>query len=58
MYIIQTASLAFIKAVDNDYLITSDIEKSTKYNTIGEAMLTASIVNKLVNSKSIRVIRY
>ena len=38
MYILRISSKAFIQVKPDEVVITSDYEKATKYNTIGEAM--------------------
>ena len=58
MYILRISSKAFIKVKPDEVVITSDYEKATKYNTIGEAMKVASELNELINNSIIRVIKY
>ena len=58
MYILQISNKAFIQVRPDEVVITSDYEKATKYNTIGEAMKVASELNELINNSIIRVIKY
>ena len=58
MYILQISNKAFIQVKPDEVVITSDYEKATKYNTIGEAMKVASELNELINNSIIRVIKY
>ena len=45
MYILQIGNGVFIQVKTDEVVITSDYEKATKYNTIGEAMGVASELN-------------
>lgn len=45
MYIVNINSKSFVKMQDNDTVIVSDIKDSTKFDTIGDAMRVAAIVN-------------
>ena len=56
MYILQISNKAFIQVRPDEVVITSDYEKATKYNTIGEAMKVASGLNNNFESHIIRVI--
>lgn len=58
MYILQISSKAFIQVKPDEVVITSDYEKATRYNTIGEAMKVASELNELINTSIIKVIKY
>ena len=58
MYILQISNKAFIQVRHDEVIITSDYEKATKYNTIGEAMRVASKLNKLISNPVIKIIRY
>lgn len=54
MYILRISNKAFIQIKPDEVVITSDYEKATKYNTIGEAMKAASELNNPV----VKIIRY
>ena len=56
MYILQIGNKAFIQVKRDEVVITSDYEKATKYNTIGEAMGVASELNNDFESYIIRVV--
>ena len=56
MYILRISNKAFIQVKPDEVVITSDYEKATKYNTIGEAMKVASGLNNDFESHIIRVI--
>ena len=58
MYILQIGNGVFIQVKTDEVVITSDYEKATKYNTIGEAMKVASELNELINTSIIKVIKY
>ena len=58
MYILRISSKAFIQVKPDEVVITSDYEKATKYNTIGEAMKVALELNELINNSINRVITY
>ena len=58
MYILRISSKAFIRVKPDEVVITSDYEKATRYNTIGEAMKVASELNELINTSIIKVIKY
>lgn len=58
MYILRISSKAFIQVKPDEVIITSDYEKATKYNTIGEAMRIASELNELINNPVVKIIRY
>ena len=58
MYILRISNKAFIQVKPDEVVITSDYEKATKYNTIGEAMRVASKLNKLISNPVIKIIRY
>ena len=58
MYILRISNKAFIQVKPDEVVITSDYEKATKYNTIGEAMKAASELNKLISNPVIKIIRY
>lgn len=58
MYILRISNKVFIQVRPDEVVITSDYEKATRYNTIGEAMKVASELNELINSSIIRVIKY
>lgn len=58
MYILQIGNGVFIQVKTDEVVVTSDCEKATKYNTIGEAMKTASELNKLISNPVIKIIRY
>ena len=58
MFIVQVTSRAFIRVFNDELVITHDKEKATKYETIGDAMRAAALANDLLESKTIRVIRY
>ena len=58
MYILRISNKAFIQVKPDEVAITSDYEKATKYNTIGEAMRVASKLNKLISNPVIKIIRY
>lgn len=45
MYIVNINSKSFIKMQDNNTVIVSDIKDSTKFDTIGDAMRVAAMVN-------------
>ena len=45
MYIVNINSKSFVKMQDNDTVIVSDIKDSTKFDTIGDAMRVAAMVN-------------
>ena len=56
MYILRISNKAFIQVKPDEVVITSDYEKATKYNTIGEAMRIASGLNNDFESHIIRVL--
>lgn len=56
MYILRISNKAFIQVKPNEVVITSDYEKATKYNTIGEAMRIASELSNDFESHIIRVV--
>ena len=56
MYILQIGNEAFIQVKPDEIVITSDYEKATKYNTIGEAMRVASELNNDFESHIIRAV--
>ena len=56
MYILQIRNKAFIQVKSDEIIITSDSEKATKYNTIGEAMRAASELNNDFESHIIRAV--
>lgn len=56
MYILQINNKAFIQVKPDEIIITSDCEKATKYNTIGEAMRIASELNNDFESHIIRAV--
>lgn len=58
MYILQISNKAFIQVRPDEVVITSDYEKATKYNTIGEAMRKASELNNLIGYYIIKIINY
>ena len=58
MFIVQAPSKAFIRIFNDELVITPDKERATKYETIGDAMRVAALANDLLESKTIRVIRY
>lgn len=58
MFIVQATSKAFIRVFNDELVITSDKERATKYETIGDAMRVAALANDLLESKTIRVVRY
>ena len=58
MFIVQATSKAFIRIFNDELVITPDKERATKYETIGDAMRVAALANDLLESKTIRVIRY
>ena len=58
MFIVQVTSRAFIRVFNDELVITPDTEKATKYETIGDAMRAAALANDLLESKTIRVVRY
>lgn len=58
MFIVQVTSRAFIRVFNDELVITPDKEKATKYETIGDAMRAAVLANDLLESKTIRAIRY
>lgn len=58
MYILKISNKAFIKVEADRFLIISDYEKATKYNTIGEAMRKASELNNLIGYYIIKIINY
>lgn len=58
MFIVQVTSRAFIRVFNDELVITPDKEKATKYETIGDAMRAAALANDLLESKTIRAIRY
>ena len=58
MFIVQATSKAFIRVFNDELVITPDKERATKYETIGDAMRVAALANDLLESKTIRVIRY
>lgn len=58
MFIVQVTSRAFIRAINDELIITPDKEKAAKYETIGDAMRTAALANAFLESKTIRAIRY
>lgn len=58
MFIVQATSKAFIRVFNDELVITPDKEGATKYETIGDAMRVAALANDLLESKTIRVIRY
>lgn len=45
MYIVNINSKSFVKMQDSDTVIVSDIKDSTKFDTIGDAMRVAAMVN-------------
>ena len=56
MYILRISNKAFIQVKPDEVAITSDYEKATKYNTIGEAMRKASELNSDFENHIIRVV--
>ena len=58
MFIVQVTSKAFIRVFNDELVITPDKERATKYETIGDAMRVAALANDLLESKTIRAIRY
>lgn len=58
MFIVQATSRAFIRIFNDELVITPDKEKATKYETIGDAMRAAALANELLESKTIRAVRY
>lgn len=56
MYILRISNKAFIQVKPDEVAITSDYEKATKYNTIGEAMRKASELNNDFENHIIKVI--
>ena len=58
MFIVQVTSRAFIRVFNDELVITPDKEKATKYETIGDAIRAAALANDLLESKTIRAIRY
>ena len=56
MYILRISNKAFIQVKPYEVVITSDYEKATKYNTIGEAMRIASGLNNDFESHISRVV--
>ena len=56
MYILRISNKAFIQVKPDEVSITSDYEKVTKYNTIGEAMRIASELNSAFKSHITRVV--
>ena len=56
MYILRISNKAFIQVKPDEVVITSDYEKATKYDTIGEAMRIASGLNNDFESHIIRVV--
>ena len=56
MYILQISNKAFIQVKSDEVVITTNYEKATKYNTIGEAMRIASGLNNDFESHIIRVV--
>lgn len=56
MYILRISNKAFIQVKSEEVAITSDYEKATKYNTIGEAMRKASELNNDFENHIIRVV--
>lgn len=58
MFIVQVTSRAFIRVFNDELVITLDKEKATKYETIGDAMRAAALANNLLESKTIRAVRY
>ena len=58
MYILQIGNKAFIQIRPDEVVITSDYEKATKYNTIGEAMRKASELNNSIGHYIIKIINY
>lgn len=58
MFIVQVSSRAFIRVFNDEFVITPDKEKATKYETIGDAMRAAALANDLLESKTIRAVRY
>ena len=58
MFIVQATSKAFIRVFNDELVITPDKERATKYETIGDAMRAAALANDLLESKTIRAIRY
>ena len=58
MFIVQATSKAFIRVFNDELVITPDKERATKYETICDAMRVAALANDLLESKTIRVIRY
>ena len=58
MFIVQATSKAFIRVFNDELVITPDKERATKYETLGDAMRVAALANDLLESKTIRVVRY
>lgn len=58
MFIVQVTSRTFIRVFNDELVITPDKERATKYETIGDAMRAAALANDLLESKTIRVVRY
>ena len=58
MFIVKVTSRAFIRVFNDELVITPDKEQATKYETIGDAMRAAALANNLLESKTIRAIRY
>lgn len=58
MFIVQVTSRTFIRVFNDELVITPDKERATKYETIDDAMRAAALANDLLESKTIRVVRY
>lgn len=55
MYILLISPKAFIAFIGNEMIITSNVNKATTYETIGEAMKRAAEANAALETHCIRV---
>lgn len=54
-YIISTGLSVVSEINPDNYVITTDSEKAVSFDAIGDAMLEASKLNKILNSPTFRV---
>lgn len=56
MYILRISSKAFIRMGVNEVVVTPKYESATIYETIGEAMKVASMINYDLENPIVRVV--
>ncbi len=58
MYILQIQNRSYVKILEDEFLITPNIEISTKYDKIGDAMRAAILVNEILGFNNTYVVKY